>query len=62
MSLKLVSRKAAKRHFDPERSRRINVVQMKRQWTLSNDLLSWFAPKRYPCIFLDQRLRSRFFK
>lgn len=61
MSLKIVSRKAAKRHLDFLENR-INVVQTKRERTLSNNLLSWFAPKHYPCIFLDQRLRSRFFK
>lgn len=39
-----------------------NVVRKKRQRILSNNLLTWFTPKHYPCIFFDQRLRSRFFK
>lgn len=61
MGVELLTRRIRKRSSSqPER--KINIVQVKRQRILSNDLLSCFSPKRYPCIFLDQRLRSRFFK
>lgn len=51
MGSKLVSRKKEN-----------NVARKKRRKILSNSLSSRFTPKDYPCIFLDQRLKSRFFK
>ena len=39
---------------------RINVMRTKRQRILSSSFPGQFTAKHYPCIFLDQRLRSRF--
>ena len=39
---------------------RINVVQTKRQRILLSGFPRQFTAKHYPCIFLDQRLKSRF--
>ncbi|MBL7084860.1 MAG: hypothetical protein ISS43_01985 [Candidatus Omnitrophica bacterium] len=61
MNVKLLSHRATKRNLDfPER--RLSVESMKRQRILSGDSLTWSTLKHYPCIFFDQRLRSRLFR
>ena len=61
MSPELFSRRATRRNFDFT-EKKVSVEQTRRQRTLSHDILSWFTLKHYPSIFLDQRLRSRFFR
>ena len=50
----------SEKEVNPERSRRINVMRTKRQRILSSSSPGQFTAKHYPCIFLDQRLRSSF--
>ena len=50
----------SEKEVNPERSRRINVMMTKRQRILSSSFPRQFTAKHYPCIFLDQRLRSSF--
>lgn len=50
----------SEKEVNPERSRRINVMRTKRQRILSSGFPRQFTAKHYPCIFLDQRLRSIF--
>jgi len=61
MSLELISHRATKGYLGFS-TKKVNTAQKKRQEILSNDLLNWFTPKHYPCIFLDRRLRTRFFR
>ncbi len=54
MGSKLLFRESTMKRY------RINVMRAKRQRILSGAFPRQFAAKHYPCIFLDQRLRSRF--
>jgi len=61
MNPNLFSRRVKETYHDfPEK--RDSLEKIKRQRTLSSEVLSRFSPKHYPCIFLDQRLSSRFFR
>lgn len=60
MSSELLSNKTVKKYFGFSQEK-VSVEQTKRQRILSHHLLSWFAPKHYPRMFLDQRLGSRLF-
>ncbi|MCQ9207863.1 MAG: hypothetical protein NG712_00545 [Omnitrophica bacterium] len=60
MNIELVFRQATKRYLDLPKAR-ANLSRIKRQRALSGELLSRFSPKHYPCIFLDRRLRTKFF-
>ena len=62
MSDKLLFRRATRISLDSiENYEKVPVERMKRQRMLSSEHLNHFAPKHYPSIFLDQRLRSQLF-
>jgi len=60
MNIELISRQSVRRHLGLPKEK-INVSRMKRQRAFSGGLISRFSPKHYPCIFLDQRLRTKYF-
>ncbi len=59
MILELICRRATKDGLVLS-TKKLSTAQKRHQQTLLADSLIHFAPKQYPCIFLDQRLRSRF--
>ncbi len=61
MSMELLTHRGTKKYLSLG-DREVNIVRAKRQRTISHNVLTWLTPKHYPSIFLDQRLRSRFFK
>jgi hypothetical protein len=61
MSANLFSRQVKDAYFDfPKKE--ATPAKLKRQRTLSSELFKSFVLKHYPCVFLDQRLRSRLFR
>ena len=59
MNTNLFSHRRTEEAYLDSLKRGSSLEKIKRQKALSSELLSWFAPKGYPCIFLDQRLSSR---